>query len=128
MCRYSGRRYRSHHVCFPCRAAFKRGERQWQFEDNPLPCPHCGGPTVDMGFDFHRPKRDNIDEWRKIELLWRETRMRYGGCGCPRFGPVITTYKEAVAYVAEHRDWRSKWSLRAFPSARVSGKRLGAMR
>lgn len=48
MCRYATHDYLTHHVCLPCRRAFKApaGARR---------CPECGAPGRQAGHDFHAP-------------------------------------------------------------------------
>lgn len=83
MCRYSGNRYRDHHVCFKCRVAFKH----WGHSDG-RPCPTCRSPMVCLGMDFHRPAKGNVKEWRKLEeLVAAGVRFQSCGCGGPGFRP-----------------------------------------
>ncbi len=55
------------YACFKCRLSFKR---------RPLAvgqihaCPTCGGETFEMGRYFRAPKRTDLKQWRKVQLLW----------------------------------------------------------
>jgi hypothetical protein len=78
MCRYGFHVYKRHMACFSCRVAVKDRER----------CPHCGQPLVDMGLDFKAPKKTDIKQWRKLELLHLNDIHFYScGCGGPGYRP-----------------------------------------
>lgn len=70
MCRYGGLE-KKHMACFNCRIALK----------NVPTCPHCQQPMVSMGLDFKAPKRSEIKQWKKVEILYKNG-IRFGGCGC----------------------------------------------
>jgi hypothetical protein len=43
-------------------------------------CPECSGPLADMGRNFSAPKRTDIEQWKKVELLWLAG-FRFSGSG-----------------------------------------------
>ena len=73
MCRYSDRFYKSHYVCFDCRISFK------------LPmtkkCPKCNKEMIDLGRDFHPPKKTNKKAWVGLEIL-HLAGIHFESCGC----------------------------------------------
>jgi len=79
MCRYADHNYKKHFTCFECRKMFKyyrglgcRGVQK---------CPQCGKPMVDLGLDFKPPKQNNINQWRKVEILYTHG-ITFHSCGC----------------------------------------------
>jgi len=99
MCRYAyAGPYKDRYACFVCRKAFKRRKA----EDLParmrvageagsravVRCPDCGGAMNNMGMDFAAPRRADVRQWRKVELLF-ERGVAFGSCGCgPGLRPV----------------------------------------
>jgi hypothetical protein len=49
-----------HRICASCRYTTKYV---------PGPCPHCGQSLVNMGKNFKAPRKDNVVQWRKLELV-----------------------------------------------------------
>ena len=76
-------KYSAHYVCFACRKMFDQVDiHHWHdgWHAPPkkgYPCPECGAEMQDVGKDFKPPRRQNINQWRKVELLfWRGYRWR----------------------------------------------------
>lgn len=75
MCRYAIHpNYRTHFACFSCRKAWKAYEAEV--------CPSCAGPAIRMGNDFHAPRKGNVNQWRKLELLHAQGVHFESRCGC----------------------------------------------
>ncbi len=55
-------------ACFRCCVSFKR--RPLEAGRRPHTCPNCGGDALKMGRSFKAPKRSDLKQWRKVELLW----------------------------------------------------------
>ncbi len=55
------------YACFACRLSFKRRLAK---EGQTHACPTCGAETSEMGRYFRAPKRTDVKQWRKIQLLW----------------------------------------------------------
>ncbi len=55
------------HVCFACRQSAKLAELPEQASHVG---PTCRGPLHWMGWSFHVPPRDDVDEWTKVEILY----------------------------------------------------------
>lgn len=62
-CRYAVHSYKQHWACFVCRKAFKYAQVVDQT------CPQCGRKMIPMGLDFKAPPKNNLAQWRKVELL-----------------------------------------------------------
>ncbi len=69
--------YSAHYVCFICRKMFNQVNcRHWYHgakkpPKKGYPCPDCGAEMQDAGKDFKPPRRQNINQWRKAEMLFR---------------------------------------------------------
>lgn len=48
-----------HYVCVPCRYDTHAGGT----------CPLCGRETLNFGLHFRPPRRNNLKQWKKIELV-----------------------------------------------------------
>lgn len=57
-------------------------------------CPRCGDLMVDLGRDFHAPRRRNVGQWRKVELLVARN-VRFDSCGCTGPGARPRTLADA---------------------------------
>jgi len=54
------------HACFGCR-------KSWKLSDQAAAkCPQCGNPLHWMGRGFKAPKKSDLEQWKKVEALWRE--------------------------------------------------------
>lgn len=80
---------RQPYACFQCCKVFK----QTRFYELPedvrpvspaervVPCPECGEPMADMGLDFKMPRKQDVRQWRKVEILCRHG-VTFHTCGC----------------------------------------------
>jgi hypothetical protein len=98
MCRYMFDRYRTHWICVADRRCFKA---TWQA---PI-CPDCGHPMIDVGKDFHAPRRVNPTQWRKIAMLVEEG-LLFHSCGCTGPGPRPQTLSDAKTRFGRRRSGR----------------------
>lgn len=72
MCRYAfSGPYKQHMACFKCRIALKAV----------TVCPQCRQPMVEMGLDFKAPKRRDVKQWKKVEVLYQNG-ITFHSCGC----------------------------------------------
>ena len=72
MCRYAFRGpYRDHYACFTCRKSFKwPHDRTVDPRTLPAPvCPDCHSALEAMGLDFRAPPKDDLRQWRKVQIL-----------------------------------------------------------
>ncbi|HZS06956.1 MAG TPA: hypothetical protein VFD58_19125 [Blastocatellia bacterium] len=80
--------YKGHYACFDCRKAFKErngfgGEeyKQKYGEHRKVLCPECHRPMADLGLDFKAPKKMDVKQWQKVEILYNHG-FTYHSCGC----------------------------------------------
>lgn len=86
MCKYALGNYRKTYICLICRNAWK-GPHGNSYEPNgSTHCGKCGREGIDMGHDFHVPRRRNKNQWRKIELMV-QSGVQWRSCGCAGSGP-----------------------------------------
>jgi len=58
------------YACFACRRSFKRVVPASFFDQSPvLTCPGCGGRAVGLSPKFKPPRRDDLEQWRKVRAL-----------------------------------------------------------
>lgn len=53
------------HACFDCRTSWKVRA------DTGAVCPQCASPLHEMGRAFKAPKKSDVEQWEKVEALWR---------------------------------------------------------
>lgn len=98
MCRYALSPYKTHYACFACRKSFKATDRR--AHQDRKPCPQCGGTMTVMGKDFKATARQNVRQWRKVELLASHG-LAFASCGCSGPGYAPRDLGEARALVRE---------------------------
>ncbi len=54
-------------ACFHCRKTFKKPQTAPELET--YPCPDCKQPMTMMGKAFRPPKKENLEQWKKAEIL-----------------------------------------------------------
>lgn len=62
---HRGPEYLVAHACFDCRKSWKLPE------ESSAVCPQCGKPVNWMGRAFKAPKKTDVEQWEKVEALWR---------------------------------------------------------
>ena len=66
------RGYLMQFACFDCRKAFKQPAAfPKRIPEERHICPQCGAEMVEMGRNFRAPKRDDLEQWKKVEALVR---------------------------------------------------------
>jgi len=111
MCRYAlAGPYKDRYACFRCRKAFKRRKskdlparmrpQNHEIEPAVVRCPDCRGPMHNMGMDFQAPRRNDVRQWRKVELLF-ERGVKFHSCGCGGPGLRPVTLREVEAFLAD---------------------------
>ncbi len=110
MCRYAFHTYKEPFACFECRKSFKQTSR-WELPEDRRPkegeprvvlCPQCAKPMADMGLDFKAPKKTAIDQWKKVELLYKAG-FRFDSCGCCGPGYRPAELREVGAFIQSKR-------------------------
>jgi len=56
------------YVCFACRRSFKR-MRRFGCEGSRSSCSACHGPSIALHPHFKAPRRDDLPQWQKVQLL-----------------------------------------------------------
>jgi hypothetical protein len=66
-----------HFACFECRKSFSY-EVSWKDpKSQQRICPECGRTLSNMGRRFKPPKRSDIKQWQKVELIHRAGRRDF---------------------------------------------------
>ncbi|WP_455353184.1 deoxyxylulose-5-phosphate synthase [Streptomyces sp. SYSU K217416] len=91
---------KSHFVCLPCRASFKKEPDYARVRQNL--CPQCGGLLINAGSAFAAPKRRDSAAWSALSaVLGAGLRFRQGCCGGPGYRPrTPREVRERLAYAA----------------------------
>jgi hypothetical protein len=84
------------YACFSCRKVFKQSWSNDQVGANV--CPECAKPMSYMGTAFRAPKQENVDQWKKAELL-----IMAGFHFTKDGGPKPRTLKDVPAFLEAHR-------------------------
>lgn len=89
--RPSGPDYRVAHACFECRKSFKI----ITCDETPK-CPECSGEIYWMGRSFKAPKKTDIQQWKKVRLLYAHG-FRFTGSGA--HPPLPERLQDVVTFV-----------------------------
>ena len=65
------------HACFSCCKSFKQPDKT---EGEINVCPECGGIVHRMGRNFTAPKKSDLKQWKKVQILYAEG-YRFFGSG-----------------------------------------------
>ena len=63
--------YNRHYACFSCRKMFNQMALRRTEKLDKVKCPQCKVEMHNMGKDFKPPRKENVQQWRKVELLAR---------------------------------------------------------
>jgi hypothetical protein len=85
------------HACFKCRRSVKINVGHWP--PRPARCPECAGKLHWLGRTFRTPKRSDIKQWKKIEILRQAGFLFHSHWG----GALPDTLKEAQAFIVEQQ-------------------------
>ena len=75
--------YRQPYACFHCRKPF-HATMEWdrtKRRDMEFLCPECKQPMHSMGPDFQAPRKHDVQQWRKVKMLY-DNSFAYHSCGC----------------------------------------------
>ncbi|SFF17470.1 hypothetical protein SAMN04487969_116111 [Paenibacillus algorifonticola] len=111
MCRYGMYGpYKDIYACFSCRKVFKQTSDQElskaEIGNRDYKCPQCSEIMKDMGHDFQAPKKDDIKQWMKVEILYRNG-FTYHSCGCGGPGYRAATLSEVEQFLEKNRVFKS---------------------
>jgi len=111
MCRYGMYGpYKEKWACFECRKSFKQTSRSEVTHHMPVapdgsrfvPCPQCKRPMHNMGLDFKAPKQTDIEQWKKVVVLFKHG-FAYHSCGCCGPGRRPARLKNVPAFLQESK-------------------------
>jgi hypothetical protein len=74
---------RSHYVCLPCRASWKKSPDAGRAHV----CPRCGGPLTDAGTQFAAPRKRDDAGWRALSAVLAAGLRFHPTCLCCEDGP-----------------------------------------
>lgn len=83
------------HACFECRKSFKLTDGEQHV------CPGCGGKLHEMGRSFRVPRRDNVEQWRKVQTLYA-LGFRFFGHGSSDSESLPRYLRDVAAFVARN--------------------------
>jgi len=83
-------------ACFSCRKSWK------VHPDSNAVCPECGGNLAKMGRNFSAPKQTDVEQWKKVELLWLAG-FRFSGSKRNHGGaPLPEKLREVEDFLKDH--------------------------
>jgi len=92
---YRGPEYLVAHACFICRKSYKLAQR-----DGGTPvCPECSGQLNEMGRSFKVPPNKNIEQWEKVEALYKHGFRFYSFRSYPDAPPLPEKLSEVETFV-----------------------------
>jgi hypothetical protein len=97
------------YACFNCRQMFKfPGESGFEGKsDGERFCLHCGNGLYAMGLFFEVPAKSDKKQWKKVEILARNSyRFRNGCCDGPGYRP--KTLREVPEFLGVPNNKRAR--------------------
>lgn len=85
------------HACFKCRRSVKIDVGHWP--PRRARCPECAGKLCWLGRTFRAPKRSDVKQWKKVEVL-RKAGFLFHSYDA---GPYPDTLQDAKAFIVERR-------------------------
>ena len=85
------------HACFGCRRSVKVDVGHWP--PRAAKCPECAGQLHWLGRTFRAPKRSDVKQWKKVEILWQAGYRFHSAWG----GALPDTLKEAEMFIVAGR-------------------------
>ena len=86
------------HACFDCRKGWKLAE------EAAGKCPQCAGPLRWMGRAFKAPKKIDLEQWKKVEALWRAGFRFLSHTGRQKVQPYPEQFRDVDAFIRENSD------------------------
>lgn len=86
------------HACFDCRKSWKVSQ-----ESNAT-CPQSAGSLHWMGRAFKAPKKSDVEQWKKVELLWRAGFRFMPNTGWRDVEPYPERLREVAAFIEGNRE------------------------
>lgn len=86
------------HACFNCRKSWKASEK------STATCPQCAGALHWMGRAFRAPKKSDLEQWKKVELLWGAGFRFLPNTGWRDVEPYPDRLREVAAFIASNSE------------------------
>lgn len=86
------------HACFECRKSWKLADKQAAI------CPQCRSELSRMGRGFKAPKKSDLEQWKKVEALWRAGFRFPSHESWRRIEPYPERFREVEAFIRENPD------------------------
>ena len=93
---HRGPEYLVAHACFDCRKSWKVPE------ERAGTCPQCGKSANWMGRAFKAPKNTDVDQWRKVEALWRAGFRFLPNTGRREVEPYPEQFRDIAKFIADN--------------------------
>ena len=96
-------------VCLACKKSFKRNCNTSEYIEE-LICPDCGKTTYNYGRNFHVPKINDEQQWKKIQFLFKN------GFRFQRIYDTSKNYNQIIQYpktLNEAKDFVIKYKLQS---------------
>jgi hypothetical protein len=119
MCRYSFYNYKITYGCFNCQVGFKRrnlndikpdeltaASKIGEDISKDFRCPNCGGEMANLGRDLRLPAKTKNEQWACIKYLI-DNKYNIYSCGCQGIGFVPHKMSDAIALVAESKNYKN---------------------
>jgi hypothetical protein len=84
------------HACFGCRKSWKLPE------ESTGTCPQCGKSANWMGRAFKAPKKTDVDQWKKVEALWRAGFRFLPNTGWREVEPYPEQFRDVAKFIADN--------------------------
>jgi hypothetical protein len=88
------------HACFACRRSAKLTEKP---DLAPHVCPTCRGPLHWMGWSFHVPAHDDVEQWDKVRILYARG-FRFVSSGFSQYPPLPARLRDVDEFLLKHPD------------------------
>ena len=96
--------YRVAHACFGCRRSFKLATDASVHPPEVRHCPGCGEQLRWMGRSFTAPRRTDVDQWKKVEILWSAGFRFHSYRSCPDAERLPETLAEVAEFLRRNPD------------------------
>ncbi|MBX7539655.1 hypothetical protein [Qipengyuania sphaerica] len=96
--REGGPAYLTAHACFDCRKSWKLSE------ESEATCPDCGEEAHYMGRSFKAPKKSDVKQWRKVELLWLAGFRFHTNTRSRKIAPYPEHLREVEKFILDNPD------------------------
>ena len=86
------------YACFTCRKSFKKELHQ----DRKTVCPECGDTLYAIGRSFKAPKKNDVEQWRKVQALYAHGFRFFSYRSYPDAPKLPERFREVETFVAEN--------------------------